>query len=41
MQEHTHILNGKKIQNNWGNELAKGDVNVKVKIKIAGMGTIK
>ncbi|AVP47927.1 Ger(x)C family spore germination protein [Bacillus sp. 22475] len=31
----------KKIQNNWGNELAKGDVNVKVKIKIAGMGTIK
>ncbi|MFJ8238146.1 Ger(x)C family spore germination protein [Bacillus tropicus] len=31
----------KKVQNNWNNELAKGDVNVKVKIKIGGMGTIK
>ncbi|PRT14454.1 Ger(x)C family spore germination protein [Bacillus toyonensis] len=31
----------KKVQNKWNNELAKGDVNVKVKIKIGGMGTIK
>ncbi|HDR7383750.1 spore gernimation protein [Bacillus toyonensis] len=31
----------KKVQNKWNNELAKGDVNVKVNIKIAGMGTIK
>ncbi|ARC32617.1 Ger(x)C family spore germination protein [Bacillus toyonensis] len=31
----------KKVQNKWNNELAKGDVNVKVNIKISGMGTIK
>jgi Ger(x)C family germination protein len=31
----------KKVQNKWNNELAKGDVNVKVNVKIGGMGTIK
>ena len=31
----------KKIQNKWNKALAKGDVNVNVSVKIAGMGTIK
>lgn len=31
----------KKVQNQWGKALAKGDVNVKVSVKVAGMGTIK
>ncbi|MEK7019271.1 Ger(x)C family spore germination protein [Bacillus sp. FSL R9-9410] len=31
----------KKVQNKWNNELAKSDVNVKVNVKIGGMGTIK
>lgn len=31
----------KEVQNKWNNELAKGDVNVKVNVKIGGMGTIK
>ncbi|PEA53196.1 spore gernimation protein [Bacillus pseudomycoides] len=31
----------KKVQNNWNQALAKGDVNVKVKVDIGGMGTIK
>ena len=30
----------KKVQNKWNNELAKGDVNVKVTIKIGGMGRL-
>jgi Ger(x)C family germination protein len=30
-----------KVQNKWNNELAKGDVNVKVNVKMGGMGTIK
>ncbi len=31
----------KKVQNEWNKALAKGDVNVNVSVKIAGMGTIK
>ncbi|MEI4799821.1 Ger(x)C family spore germination protein [Bacillus sp. NPDC077411] len=31
----------KKVQNNWNKALAKGDVNVKVSVRIGGMGTIK
>ncbi|MFD3449389.1 Ger(x)C family spore germination protein [Microbacteriaceae bacterium 4G12] len=31
----------KKVQNHWGKALSKADVNVKVNVKIAGMGTIK
>ncbi|MGG2063966.1 Ger(x)C family spore germination protein [Bacillus sp. S14(2024)] len=31
----------KKVQNQWGKAFAKGDVNVKVNVNIAGMGTIK
>ncbi|MGG0459150.1 Ger(x)C family spore germination protein [Bacillus mycoides] len=31
----------KKVQNKWNNALAKGDVNVKVNVKIGAMGTIK
>ncbi|EJR27441.1 Ger(x)C family spore germination protein [Bacillus mycoides] len=31
----------KKVQKKWNNELAKGDVNVKVNVKLGAMGTIK
>lgn len=31
----------KKVQNEWNKALAKGDINVKVSVKIGGMGTIK
>ncbi|PEC22813.1 Ger(x)C family spore germination protein [Bacillus cereus] len=31
----------KKVRNKWNNELAKGDVNVKVNVKVGAMGTIK
>lgn len=31
----------KKVQNQWGKTLSKADVNVKVRVTIGGMGTIK
>ncbi|MBM6649594.1 Ger(x)C family spore germination C-terminal domain-containing protein, partial [Bacillus sp. RIT 809] len=31
----------KRFQNQWGKALSKADVNIKVHVKIGGMGTIK